>query len=228
VGARQPGGALGSIARGRYGADDLLAPELRLVSDRRQLARVGFRRDAVGAHAGAQLFDRLAFGHQSVFQPPRLGGAESPAPGQALGVAVGRFGDGAPVPLVCLRAHLSLVEIGVVPSGSAGTTGSQTQLKILAPTSELLTAGESGTRTVTSSGQRFVWGKPASSAVKVASLTSDSTKVVIYRYETGATMAAGNADGRRVGFFLYDGTGAALTSDGFKLFDAAVKWAAGF
>jgi hypothetical protein len=55
----------------------------------------------------------------------------------------------------------------------------------------------------------------------------DATHAAIYRYETGAAMVGTTAAARRVGFFLWEDTAAALVGNGWPLFDLAAKWAAG-
>jgi len=115
---------------------------------------------------------------------------------------------------------------GTVSGTDFGTTGSQTQVAILS-SSHPLAAGLSGTVTVTSSSQTITWGKPAAAAAKVGAQTSDATKIVVFGYEKGSAMVGLSAPARRVGFFLYDTTAAGLTSNGWKLFDAAIAWAKG-
>ena len=116
-------------------------------------------------------------------------------------------------------------------SGGNGTTGSQTQVNVV-NSSHPLAAGLSG-QVTTSAAKTYSWGVPSSSADIVARLSSDNTKSTIFAYETGRPMVAAAtgtdkagvltpAPSRRVGFFGGD----SLTTDGWKLFDAAVKWAA--
>jgi hypothetical protein len=73
---------------------------------------------------------------------------------------------------------------------------------------------------------------PASGAAIIATLAGNSGRATVFAYETGVAMFAGTtsdksgvvtpAPARRVGFF----SGDSLSSDGNKLFDAAVQWAA--
>jgi hypothetical protein len=61
-------------------------------------------------------------------------------------------------------------------------------------------------------------------AIKIATSPVDKTSWAIFAYEKGATMAGGvKAPARRVGFFWHRPS--AVTSDGAKLFKAAVDWA---
>jgi len=110
-------------------------------------------------------------------------------------------------------------------SGARGTVNGQTQVAIV-DSGHDLADGYSGNVTVYSSPQKMSWGKPNVNAATVATLTGDSTRVIIYGYETGASMYDGaTAAARRVHFFL-ENTGAAyLTVDGVALFEAAINWA---
>ena len=105
-----------------------------------------------------------------------------------------------------------------------GSTGGQTQVAISDP-AHPLAAGLSGTVTVTTAASTFVWGRPAAGAAK-ASIIGDPTKAVVFGYETGAAMPGLAAPSRRVGLFLLGSVPPFLTVDGWKLFDAAVLWAA--
>ncbi|HXU83655.1 MAG TPA: SBBP repeat-containing protein, partial [Polyangia bacterium] len=146
----------------------------------------------------------------------------STVPSSAVG---GRFyGIRAPV----ILQEMALQDaMAMVPTGQQGAASTQTALKMTL-TGDPLSGGVSGNPSVVSSAQKFNWGKPAGAAVKVASL-NDTSRTAIYRYEAGTKLVNNDlAAGRRVGFFLHDTTAAALNSTGWKLFDAAVKWAAGF
>lgn len=114
------------------------------------------------------------------------------------------------------------------------TTVGQTQVTMLTST-DPLSAGLSGNQTVVSSGRNFVWGRPNGNAIKVATLLGDATRFSIYRYEAGATLFGTNTDGtpflapdRRVSFFAWEDAATALNTNGWNLFDAAVRWAAGW
>jgi hypothetical protein len=117
-------------------------------------------------------------------------------------------------------------DLGLTGSGSFGTLTGRTQLAITAA-GHPLAGGLSGTVTATSSAQTFSFGLPNANAVVAARPAGDATRAAIFGYERGAAMPGLAAPGRRVGFFLHDGTGAALTAAGSTLFDAAVRWATG-
>lgn len=86
-------------------------------------------------------------------------------------------------------------------------------------------AGLSGTVQVTNTPQEMIFGVPGNNAQIIASWQGDAGKAAIFAYEQGAQMFGLSAPARRVGFFLKDGISAELTSNGWKLFDAAVDWA---
>ncbi len=104
-----------------------------------------------------------------------------------------------------------------------GTKTSQTQVSIT-NSSHLLAAGFSGNTAVASSGT-FNWGKPNANASSVAIVVGDTTKTLIFGYDTGAVMPGLTAPARRVGFFMHDTT--ALNSSGIQLLDSAIRWARG-
>jgi murein DD-endopeptidase MepM/ murein hydrolase activator NlpD len=118
-------------------------------------------------------------------------------------------------------------DMGMTPtaSGNFGTQGSQKQGTVLTPSSPLA-AGITGTQNLTSSNSTFNWGKPSSSA-RVVTLTSDTTKTLIFGYAAGAAMPGLTAPGRRVGFFLGDTSATSLTGYGWAFFDRAVAWSVG-
>jgi hypothetical protein len=97
-----------------------------------------------------------------------------------------------------------------------------------------LAAGLTGTQTVVTTATAFTWGKPDINPVRIAALTSDATRYVIFGYDSGATMAGWEAPAppyrrllapaRRVALFLTDTTAFSLNASGGALFDAAVRW----
>ncbi len=89
-----------------------------------------------------------------------------------------------------------------------------------------LAAGLSGNVKVYSSVNLMHWGATNNSnAEMVGRIAGDAFGV--FGYESGATMQGGfKAPARRVSFFLSDNTATLLTTNGIKLFDAAIAWAA--
>jgi DNA-binding protein YbaB len=104
-----------------------------------------------------------------------------------------------------------------------GDATGQTKLQITG--GHPLAAGLSGQVTVTSTASKFVWGVPSAAARKVAAIVGSTTRWGIFAYDTGEAMVGLNAPSRRVGFFTGQDTPAALTDEGWRLFDAAVRWA---
>lgn len=130
------------------------------------------------------------------------------------------------VPVVTLSSQL-FDDMGMcaTASGSFGTTTTQKNVTITNATHPMA-AGLSGTIQVTSATTTFGWGKLNANAVKIATLTTDSTKATDFGYEANSVMPGLTAPKRRVGFF-YSAASASLTTNGGLLFDNAVKWAAG-
>lgn len=89
-----------------------------------------------------------------------------------------------------------------------------------------LAAGLSGVvTTVTNNRNKFHWGKPNGNATVVAVEVNAPQHAMIYTYEQGAAMVGVNAPARRV--FIHNATGPSLTTEGWRLFEAAVNWAVG-
>jgi subtilisin family serine protease len=88
-----------------------------------------------------------------------------------------------------------------------------------------LAAGLTDKLAVYTSNDDMAWGRPSSGAVRAATLTSDSSKAVIFGYNQGAAMVGMTAPARRVGFFLRDLGASKWTTQGAQLFEAAVTWA---
>ena len=59
----------------------------------------------------------------------------------------------------------------------------------------------------------------------MATATADSAeRAVVFAYEAGDAMPGLTAPARRVFFFASAGAARELTADGWRLFDAAVRW----
>ncbi len=104
-----------------------------------------------------------------------------------------------------------------------GDAQTQTQLRIQRP-EHPLAGGQSGLVTVATTGQKFVWGRPSAQAIQLASLPGDDSAFGVFAYEAGVEMVGMRAPALRVGFFAGRDTPSALTSSGWALFDAAVRW----
>jgi hypothetical protein len=76
-----------------------------------------------------------------------------------------------------------------------------------------------------SSSDMMSWGKPAASAIKIATLTSNTSLPTIFAYDKGTQMVGITAPGRRIGLMLGDVGASKLGWAGGLLFNAAVTWA---
>jgi hypothetical protein len=112
---------------------------------------------------------------------------------------------------------------GAVAGTDFGETTNQMDLAILAISSPLA-AGV--TVSATSSRQTFGWGVPGAGAIKVAALTGNPNRAAIFAYDRNQPMVGMSAPGRRVGWFAARSTAAQLATNGWKLFDDAIQWAA--
>jgi len=115
-------------------------------------------------------------------------------------------------------------DLGMTSSTGLGWQTNQTQLTIVKPSSPLA-AGLSGTLTVSSPAKDFAWGAPSSTAEKIATTVSSSSRATIFAYDKNVTMPGLVAPARRVAFFMSNDIASLLTSDGWLLFDASVNWA---
>jgi hypothetical protein len=82
--------------------------------------------------------------------------------------------------------------------------------------------GLSGEIGVTSGLGKFVWGKPSTKGQIVAKLASG--EAAIFTYESGAPMFDRAAPARRLGWFAGRDEAGRFTSEGWRLFDAAIDW----
>lgn len=130
------------------------------------------------------------------------------------------------VPVLTWEAYLfdDMGMTGATKGTNYDKKASQTTISIV-NSSHPMAAGLSGTQTVYGSAGYLELGQPTSAAVNIATVTGDSTKSVIFGYDKGAQMIGLTAPAKRVGFFLYDTEASVMTSQGWTLFDSAVKWA---
>jgi hypothetical protein len=114
-------------------------------------------------------------------------------------------------------------------SGTSKGAGRQEGTQVtLTDSNADLTAGLSGTITVSSSAMLLGWGTPQSaSALVVATLAVPAGAAAIFVFPRGATLDDGStAPGPRAGFFFDCIAGSNMTADGWKLWDALLAWAA--
>src|SRR6266498_824088 len=115
---------------------------------------------------------------------------------------------------------------GSIAGTDFGRSEPQTEA-IITGTSNPLAAGLTGTVTISTFAAPFAWAKPNANAAKIATLQSDTDKVIVFGYESGTSMPGLAAPGRRVGLGMADDTAEVLSADGWALFDAAANWAGG-
>jgi hypothetical protein len=121
------------------------------------------------------------------------------------------------VPVLNLEAYAQ----STLRLASSGTEhAGQTLVKIV-NAAHPLAGGRSGDVTVQTSAPLGA-GQPVSSAAVVA--RSASGTAALYGIERGAALTSGTAPARRVGFFFSYDSPPALSSAGWTLFDAAVRW----
>jgi RHS repeat-associated protein len=97
----------------------------------------------------------------------------------------------------------------------------------IADPSHPLAGGLTGDVTVTNNTVGgVVWGIPNANAIKAATLWDNSTLSPIFAYAAGVQMYGLTAPAKRVGFYMYNDMGAYHNENGWRLFDAAVNWAA--
>jgi hypothetical protein len=135
------------------------------------------------------------------------------------------------VPVVTWEAQL-FDDMGMTSStsGDFGTTTNQATISFV-NTAHPMAAGLSQIITdgglVYAAAGTMTWGKPVSSAIKIATLTSDANKAVIFGYNTGAAMVGLTAPARRVGLLFHDSSATNVTGywSSEWLFKAALTWA---
>ncbi len=135
-----------------------------------------------------------------------------------------------PIPaLVALPGCFDSLSLTATTSGTDyGTAASQTMVSVAAP-SHPLAAGLTGDVSVASSAGTVGWGKPASSATKVATVMGNANQSTIFAYDPTTLLVNGQlAPGRRVGWFGQRAMVPNLTASGWDLFDAAALWAGGW
>jgi hypothetical protein len=109
----------------------------------------------------------------------------------------------------------------------AGTDyGTPTQTQVAVSGTHPLAAGLAGTVTVVTAASAFNWGKPGASAA-IGARVAVGTQATSFGYEAGSPMVGYAAPSRRVGLFIGTPASTKLNANGWKLFDAAARWAAG-
>jgi hypothetical protein len=125
------------------------------------------------------------------------------------------------VPILSFEVWL-FDDLGMTAAGETNRHPNQTSVRI--SESHPLAAGLTGVVRVSHAPFAMAWGAPALTAAVVATTADSGGRATIFAYEQGAAMYGTVAPSRRVGFFLADDTAATITEDGWKLFDAAIRW----
>jgi len=125
------------------------------------------------------------------------------------------------VPVLDLEAH---AQPTLRMATSAREDAAKTTLRVV-DAAHPLAAGRTGDVVVQSS-VPLGSGVPAPGA-RVVARPAGSTTAAVYAIERGAALTTGTAPARRVGFFFSYDSPAALTTHGWALFDAAIRWLGG-
>jgi hypothetical protein len=91
-----------------------------------------------------------------------------------------------------------------------------------------LAAGLEGVVDVYKDNGKMGYAEPGPEAIVVATVPDEENKATIFAYEKGVKNAKGNpVAAREVFIYLFNGEEINQSDNGWKLFDAAVQWAAG-
>ncbi|MEZ4954515.1 MAG: HYR domain-containing protein [Saprospiraceae bacterium] len=131
------------------------------------------------------------------------------------------------VPVICYEPLLYDDMRMTNSSSSYYGTDSYEYKMTIKDASHPIAAGLSGHVQIFNSYETVSYGVPLSSAAVIANKYGSSSRSLVFAYEDGAGLNGISAPARRVGFFLQNTSATSLTADGLKIFDAAVKWAAG-
>jgi hypothetical protein len=129
-------------------------------------------------------------------------------------------------PIVLLEPLIA-GKLGLVPTGTtAGTATGQKTVRITG-THPIAAGLPVGVHTVTNVATTFNWFKPVPAATVVATQPTNGTRAEIFALDWGGALAGGGAaEARRVGFFLGLPAPATANTTGWRLFEAALDWAA--
>jgi hypothetical protein len=132
-----------------------------------------------------------------------------------------------PVPVIVQEAFIfdDMGMTGPVADTDYGNESFQTQIG-MTDHEHPLAAGLPGYVTTHEQPGIVNWAVPALGANVVAVLPGTG-RAMLFTYEAGAQMVGLTAPARRVGNFAFDLTAASFTLEGWLLFDAAIRWAAG-
>jgi tRNA A-37 threonylcarbamoyl transferase component Bud32 len=131
-----------------------------------------------------------------------------------------------PLPILCADPYLwdNLGMAGRNPEEGRGIVEAQTTASLGLPADHPLAAGLPRTIRFFREPTPAFWARPAGNGRVVASVQGDPTRALVFAYSRGASLKAGSAPGRRVGFSFPEDPEVALGEDAWALFDAAVRW----
>jgi hypothetical protein len=131
-------------------------------------------------------------------------------------------------PILCSRPHL-YQDLGMTgPGKSNAEFASQRRFIDIHDPEHPLAAGLHGSVGVLDAIMSLGWGIPAPGATRVAMMRDRPDRSALFAFERDAPMLppASKAAARRVGFFLHPSAARFMSDEAWRLFDAAVKWAA--
>ena len=100
-----------------------------------------------------------------------------------------------------------------------------TEIEIILEGHQMTAGLPMGLTTISTVEKGVSYGVPVGEVDIIAVNPNDSSQAVLFAYEEGALMYTGNAPARRVATFLLNDVADAMTTEGWELFDASVKWA---
>ena len=128
--------------------------------------------------------------------------------------------------IVCESFLFDDMEMTGGGSSQYGDDSGQDRLEITLAT-HAIAQSLSGTVTLNTQNEIYRWGKPLSSAAKIARIHGSSDEYAVFCYDAGDQLDGMVAPGIRIGFFLHNLTAASLNNAGWTLFDNAVNYALG-
>lgn len=138
--------------------------------------------------------------------------------------ALGRTLRRAAVGVVTWQAAL-LPRLGMTGPRRSGRTPPVSSLTIHRP-GHALAAGQQGTVRVTRQPLPMTWGAAPLRAQRIAMASAGPARTVLFGYEAHDSMVGARAPARRVGLFPSARMPSYLNRRGWRLFEAAVRWAA--
>lgn len=129
------------------------------------------------------------------------------------------------VPVLVLEPG-SLADMGMtagVLNTDFGTSTGQTSV-VMSATTHALAAGLTGTVPVVLGASTVGWGRPGANAVKAATVVGDTNRATAFGYPESTVMPGLTSPARRVFLFPTQAVPSNLNSNGWALFDVAIRW----